>query len=100
MRRTTRGDYYATASYIENGRRKGWQVARQARTLREARAAVDAFNRPGATGRGYVQLWSDATASRTVVAERDEAGNWWAPEPFTGTLLPLAPLTTTTPKEN
>lgn len=82
------GNYYATVTTVrEDGKRFGTQVARQRKTLAEARRAVDE------TGlRGYVQLWDNASARRHIVAERDEAGNWWAPDPFTGNLTPLAPL--------
>jgi hypothetical protein len=90
--RRRRGNYYATASTRRpDGRRFGHQVARQAKTLHEACRAVDEFQHPQATGRGYVQLWSDHTQSRTIVAERDEAGNWWALDPFSGNLVALEP---------
>lgn len=82
------GNYYATATTIrEDGMRFGEQVARQRKTLTEARRALDE------TGlRGYVQRWNAATNQRDLVAERDEAGNWWAFDRFTGNLLPLPPL--------
>ena len=78
----TRGKYYATA--IErrpDGRRFGREVARQAKTLTAARAALDATGQ-----RGYVQMWSDRQQQRSIVCERDEAGNWTAQDPFTGNL--------------
>lgn len=83
-----RGSYYATAVMVrEDGKRFGTQVARQRKTLTEARRAVDE------TGlSGYVQLWDSSTQRRYVVAERDEAGNWWARDGITDTLRPLAPV--------
>lgn len=82
------GNYYATASVArEDGKRFGVEVARQRRTLTEARRALEETGE-----RGYVQLWDNATATRHVVAELDEAGNWWGRNPFDGTMPPMAPL--------
>lgn len=81
----TRGNYYVEA--IErrpDGRRFGREIGRQVKTFKQARAILDA-----ADLRGFVQVWSDRTYSRTIVAERDEAGNWWTPNPFTGNLTAL-----------
>ena len=86
-----RGNYYATGTYRENGKRYGWQVARQAKTLRQACEALDNFRREGATGQGYVQLWLESEQRRVIVAERDEAGNWWGNDPHTGNLVPITP---------
>ncbi|WP_408895902.1 hypothetical protein ACJ5H2_13375 [Nocardioides sp. R1-1] len=81
------GNYYATGTEFRDGKQFGRQVARQRKTLTEARRALDESGL-----RGYVQLWQNHRAQRVIVAERDEAGNWWAPDPFTGNLLPMAPL--------
>ena len=80
------GKYYATTIELRSdGRKFGRQVARQARTLNEARARLDATGE-----RGYVQLWDDRTQRRYIVAERDEAGNWWAPDRFRGILVAMS----------
>lgn len=85
------GNYYATAHETrEDGRRFGRQVARQRKTLAQARRALDESGLPG-----YVQLWIAHENRRRIVAERDEAGNWWAANPYTGNLDPLAPLVVT-----
>lgn len=86
-RRPSLGNYYANASIRrEDGKQFGHEVARQARTLRQAcRALTESGHR------GYVQVWSEAMQQRQIVAERDEAGNWWAPNPFTGNLDPFDP---------
>lgn len=82
-----RGNFYANVTSVrEDGKRFGTQVARQRKTLNEACRAVDE------TGlRGYVQRWNEHLSRREVVAERDEAGNWWTFDHFTGTLYPYDP---------
>jgi len=86
-RRIARGRYYADAHMRrENGKRFGVEVARQAPTLRAACAALTASGLPG-----HVQVWSDVTQQRHLVAERDEAGNWWLRNPYTGNLDPFDP---------
>lgn len=60
-----RGNYYGTSiRRREDGVRIGTEAARQAKTQDEAKARVEARG----TGQGYVQVWSDRTQSRTVVA--------------------------------
>lgn len=87
-RRPGRGNYYANAHATrEDGLRFGVEVARQAPSLNAARRALEASGL-----RGYVQRWDDRTQQRSIVCERDEAGNWWTPDPFTGSLVALAPL--------
>lgn len=78
----TRGNYYGNVTDVRpNGKRYGWCVARQAKTAMEARKAIDA------TGlRGSIQLWDETTQRRYVIAERDEAGNWWSIDPYHRTL--------------
>lgn len=87
-----RGDYYATVSEVRaDGKRFGREVARQAHTLKAAMRTVEAaiVGSPDPYARAYVQRWDTPTHRRYIVAERDEAGNWWAPNPYDGTLLPL-----------
>lgn len=90
-----RGNYYATAleTRPEDGKRFGRQVARQRKTLTEARRALEESG-----CRGYVQVWVASEQRRYVVAELDEAGNWWARNLYTGDLDPLAPLAELTVK--
>jgi hypothetical protein len=78
----TRGNYYGNVTDVRpNGQRYGWCVARQAKTALEARRAIDA------TGlRGSIQLWVASEHRRIVIAERDEAGNWWNISPYDRTL--------------
>lgn len=79
------GNYYATATTARaDGKRFGTQVARQRNTLAAAQRAVDATGLPG-----YVQHWNASTNQRDLVAERDEAGNWWALDRFTGNMVPI-----------
>lgn len=80
------GNYYATALTTTdrvqpNGNPvcKGHQVARQAKTLRAAMAALDATGLPG-----YVQRWDERTQQRYVVADRDTDGRWTSTNPYTG----------------
>lgn len=84
------GNYYATASGQRGTIRKGYEVARQRRTLQQAMRALEDAIANGVWGgpvdRGYVQLWVDAEQRRHIVAERDEAGNWWARDRITGDL--------------
>lgn len=90
----TRGNYYANAHLVrEDGRRFGHEAACRARTLAQACRSLDSLAVPGYRGRGYVQLWIESEQRRRIVAERDEAGNWWALDPFTGSLLALDPYT-------
>jgi hypothetical protein len=90
MKRRSRGNYYATTTTRRaGGVRFGHQTARQARTLAEACRTVDDFEHPEWTGRGYVQLWDESSHRRLIVAERDEAGNWWSISPYDGTLRAL-----------
>ncbi len=82
-----RGNYYATANTRRSdGVRQDHQTARQARTLAAACRSVDAFDHAERTGQGFVQLWVELEQRRYVVAERDEAGNWWALSPYGGSL--------------
>lgn len=93
MKRDRSGNYYATVSERRsNGKRFGREVARQARTLKSAMRSVEiaVADSSDPHARAYVQLWDAATHRRYIVAERDEAGNWWAPNPYDGTLTPIA----------
>ena len=88
-RRVPRGNYYATGTETrDDGKRYGVEVARQAKTLTEARARLDARNLPG-----YVQYWVEREQRRVIVAERDADGTWWSRNPYTGERVPLAALT-------
>lgn len=92
------GNYYANAHLLRaDGRRFGLQTARQAPTLRAACRTLDDLEHDEFTGRGYVQLWVEHEQKRRIVAERDEAGNWWTPNPYTGSLDPLDPYESRTP---
>lgn len=87
--RRARGNYYATT--IErrpDGRKFGRQVARQARTLDAARAALDATGE-----RGYVQVWIEREQRRLIIAELDEAGNWWGRNVYDDTLRAMPEVT-------
>lgn len=88
--RRARGNYYASALETRphptrDSATYARQVARQARTFADARARLDATGQ-----RGYVELWSDRTQSRTRVAERDTDGSWWSLNPYNGERVPLA----------
>lgn len=87
--RTTRGRFYATAvSTREDGKRFGHEVARQARTGREAAHRLTESGLPG-----YVQVWSDASGQRSIWAERRADGSWFSLDPFTGREVELDPET-------
>lgn len=84
------GNYYANSSEARGAKRFGRQVARQRRTLRDAMIALEDAVATGPADRGYVQLWVAAENQRHIVAELDEAGNWWARSRYDGTLTALA----------
>lgn len=79
------GNYYANGTEFRNGKRYGKEVARQAKSFAAARKALDESGLSG-----YVQLWSDRTQQRTVIADRDINGQWTSVDPFTGERVPLA----------
>lgn len=82
------GNYYATGTRVrEDGKRFGVDVARQRKSLREACRALEESGL-----RGYVQRWDESTQRRYIVAERDEAGNWWTTSPYDGTVRALDPF--------
>lgn len=91
MRHDRSGNYYATVSEARGDKRFGREVARRARTLKAAMRTVEEslVESPDPYARAYVQRWDAPTHRRYIVAERDEAGNWWAPSPYDGTLYPL-----------
>lgn len=85
-RERTHGIYYATAiSTRADGKRFGHEVARQARTFEQARAALDSARLPG-----YVQVWSERQQQRFISAERRANGSWFSTDPFTGEQVDLA----------
>ncbi len=84
-----RGNFYGNISRTrEDGKRFGRDVGRQSKTFALCRAAVDAGRQDGETA--YIQLWSDVTQSRRIVAECGTDGVWYAIDPFTGDRNPVA----------
>lgn len=79
-----RGRFYATAITTRDSKRFGREVARQARTGREAAHRLNESGLPG-----YVQVWSDTTQSRSIWAERRADGSWFCTDPSRGDAIEL-----------
>lgn len=86
-----KGSYYAIGSGYTRPDRPGKTYARtlgrSLPSLRSACRSIDSSDAP----KGYVQLWIESEQRRVLVAERDEAGNWWARNGFTGNLSAFDP---------
>ena len=82
-----RGNYYANGTdYRADGRRYSHELARQAKTLGDARRALDASGLAG-----YVQLWVERTQQRVIVCERRADGSWFKKDPHSGELVEMSP---------